>query len=85
MLPGSLELWGELLLGLLLIWVLRRLRTTGSGPGLASLSNLVSRLSKDFGTLVEIIDDLFPVSTPSNRDEEEDPSTNSDPEEGDRA
>lgn len=66
------ELWqfmpeplGELLLIALLLWVLKRLRTTGNGQGLASLFRRVSRLNKDFGILVEIIDDLFPVSNPS--------------------
>ena len=54
---------GQLLLALLLLWVLRRLKSTGNGQGLPSLYRSVSLLSKDFGTLVEIIDGLFQDSS----------------------
>lgn len=52
-----------LLLVLLVVWVLRRLRSTGSGRGLPYLCKLVSLLSKDYGTLVGIIDDWYQASS----------------------
>ena len=75
MLLPSLEQLVLLLLVSLLIWVLKRLRTSGNGPGLPSLYKRVSLLSKDFGTLVEIIDDLFPVLDLSSPEDAENGST----------
>ena len=61
--PVSLEELASLLLLLLVVWVLRRLRSNGNGQGLPYLSRLVSQLNKDFGILVETIDDLFQDSS----------------------
>ncbi len=59
MLEASLETLVGSLAVLLLVWVLKRLRVSGNGSGLVSLFKSVSRLSKDFGMLVETIDGLF--------------------------
>ena len=53
---GLLEELVSLLAVLMLVWVLKRLRESGSGRGLPSLYRSVSLLNRDYGTLVEMLD-----------------------------